>query len=55
MRLAEEDSTGGSALASALGDEGKRLYRTGDFAASKAPNVNVYLMKNVRDLSKRKY
>ncbi|GAQ82211.1 hypothetical protein KFL_001040140 [Klebsormidium nitens] len=47
MQLAEEDAAGGSALASALGDEGKRLYRTGDFAASKTPNVNVYLMKSV--------
>lgn len=47
-QLAEEDAAGGSALASALGDEGTRLYSSGDFASSKAPSVNVYLMKQVR-------
>lgn len=47
-QLAEEDASGGSAIAKALGDEGKHLYSAGDFASSKSPNVNVYLMTKVR-------
>jgi hypothetical protein len=47
-QLAEEDASGGSAIAKALGDEGKQLYNAGDFASSKSSNVNVYLMTKVR-------
>ena len=46
--LVEEDVAGTSGrIAESAGEVGGALYRRGDFAASKASSVDVYLMKNV--------